>query len=281
MPGLGHLYSGRIRAAVGLFAADFAVGIAAVLLVAFAPAAPANVIVPIAVYVAFRVWMMTSAWRAARSAVPGPRLLHGGRLFAAGVAFIVVAVAIGAIVQPALRAVVGQAFRIPSASMAPTVLAGDYLFAPPLRDPPEPGTVVVYRREDGMPFLTRVAGVGGDTLAMHKGVLKVNGRTLPEPYAVTDTTKSYGQDDMEWQREHLAGGSSASYSPTLWNWGPLVVPEGHVFVLGDNRSNSLDSRYFGFVGVTQVYARPTRVYLSRDPNTGSIRWARIGRDIGR
>ncbi len=62
--------------------------------------------------------------------------------------------------------------------------------------------------------------------------------------------------------------------------GPVVVPAGHAFMLGDNRDSSEDSRAYGAVPLYSIRQRPARVYFSRDPATGAIRWERAGRAIG-
>ena len=98
--------------------------------------------------------------------------------------------------------------------------------------------------------------------------------------------ETYG---ARWQRDYLvrtASASSLSYHPSRNNWGPLVVPLRHYFVLGDNRDNSLDSRYWGFVPDTLVRGQPLLVYYSYAPDTSEsfpwltqIRWTRIGSRI--
>ena len=86
---------------------------------------------------------------------------------------------------------------------------------------------------------------------------------------------------MLWQLAHLKSlGDSLASRPTLNNWGPLVVPGGMYFVLGDNRAMSLDSRFRGFVPADQVIGRVHRTMFSRDPETGRIRWRRLGKAVG-
>ena len=83
-----------------------------------------------------------------------------------------------------------------------------------------------------------------------------------------------------------AAGTAGTYHPSRNNWGPLVVPEGNYFVLGDNRDNSLDSRYWGFVPDSLVKGRPFVIYYSFAPDTSEhlawltrIRWTRLGERV--
>ncbi len=92
---------------------------------------------------------------------------------------------------------------------------------------------------------------------------------------------------MAWQTEYLAPGvDRATYRPTLWNWGPLVVPPGRYFVLGDRRDDSLDSRHWGFVDGRKIKGEALFIYYSYDrtaphafPWIRDVRWGRIGRPI--
>ncbi len=174
---------------------------------------------------------------------------------------------------------VAEAFRIPSGGMAPTLEIGDYILSTPLQRAPVRGRLAVYR-SGGRSFVTRVVGVGGDTLAMQGGLLLLNGRAVDEPYAQAADADPV-PPEFHWQRDYVTDPSARdAYRPSLQTWGPLIVPAHHVFVLGDNRGNSADSRYRGFIPDDSVVARPTLIYFSRDVDTGEIRWSRIGRDVG-
>jgi signal peptidase I len=127
-------------------------------------------------------------------------------------------------------------------------------------------------------FVKRVLGLPGDTLAMREGVLQLNGRALSEPYAWHEEPSiDPVTEDFQWQRRYLvAHERRAQYVPSRNNWGPIVVPASECFVLGDNRDNSLDSRYWGFVPIKDVLGLARRVYYSSDPVTGRVRWSRLG-----
>lgn len=184
---------------------------------------------------------------------------------------------------------------------------------PALRTPAR-GDVVVFEwpSDPSKNFVKRLVGVAGDTLAMRDGVLLRNGVAQQERYAVrTEPGVDPLNDDFRWQRGYLVNTAAAAdaspdasagqgdgalsslssmssfgdraYRPSRNNWGPLVVPPRHYFVLGDNRDNSLDSRYWGFVPDSLVRGTPLVVYYSFSPDSGSsapwltrIRWSRMG-----
>ena len=164
-----------------------------------------------------------------------------------------------------VRIFVGEASVVPTASMEGTILVGDHLFMDKLLYGPEiplvhwrlpmlktirRGDIVVFRypKDPSETFLKRVTAVGGDRLEIREGVLFVNSQAVVEPYAV-----------------HHAPIYSRQES-----WGPMVVPAGQLFVMGDNRDNSSDSRDWGFVPVTNVIGEPMFVYWSYDAPTS--RW---------
>ncbi len=201
------------------------------------------------------------------------------------------------------RALVVEMYKIPTPSMQRTLLVGDFLvvdkmvFGPelpfthfhlPAFRQPRRGDVIVFKwpSDPSINFVKRVVGVPGDTLLMHDGTLVRNGQPLAEQYV----THNAGDADMaaeefRWQRDYLVKSARASgtYWPSRNNWGPLVVPPHDLFVLGDNRDNSLDSRYWGFVPDSLVRGTPMFVYYSYRPDSASrlswitnARWQRLG-----
>jgi signal peptidase I len=197
-----------------------------------------------------------------------------------------------------------EAFQIASGSMTHTLLTGDFLFVnkalygaqipgtsarlPGFRQPRR-GDVIVfaYPRDPNQDYVKRVIGTPGDTVAMHHGQVEVNGRQQAELYVQRiDSLNDVSSADFEWQRPFLAAFSDEDrrrYRPTRDTWGPLVVPAGKYFVLGDNRDDSSDSRYWGFVDASAVKGRTLLVYFSYDRETRDalpwltdIRWSRLG-----
>ena len=175
--------------------------------------------------------------------------------------------------------------KLPSGSMEPTLLLGDYFTSSRLGSTRTAGTlgrgdVVIFLFPDDTTkqFVKRVIGLPGDTIAMKDAVVTVNGRPLREPYATMADSVDPVSDDFRWQRRFVvatAPRDTSRYVASRNNWGPLLVPPNHYFVLGDRRDESLDSRYFGFVPASEIIGHVRRVYFSRD-SAGHIRWSRIG-----
>ena len=202
-----------------------------------------------------------------------------------------------------IRALLVEAFRIPSSSMEQTLLVGDFLFVnkalygaevpvvhtrlPAVREP-RLGDIVVFdsKTQEGVKVVKRVVGMPGDTLEMRANVLSRNGVNQVEPFALhTDPGTDPAEPEMRmWQVDYLVPDvDRETYRPTRGNWGPLVVPPGQYFVMGDNRDNSYDSRYWGFVDRRVIRGRPLFIYYSFERETWralpfltAIRWGRIG-----
>jgi signal peptidase I len=219
-----------------------------------------------------------------------------------------------------VRAVFIEAFKIPTGSMEGTLLVGDFLLVnklvygaelpftsvklPALRNP-QRGDVIVFAwpRDRTKNFVKRIVGVPGDTLEMRHGNLIRNGVYQKEPYVLhTSPGMDVSDEEFNWQRAYLLGASARSssrsplsvgtleastrYHPTRNNWGPLVVSPRNYFVLGDNRDNSLDSRYWGLVADSLVRGQPLVVYYSYNPDGDvnldwltRVRWKRFGEMI--
>ena len=205
-----------------------------------------------------------------------------------------------------VRAFFIEAFKIPSGSMERTLLVGDFLLVnklaygaevhftgrrlPALKEPAR-GDVVVfqYPADPSKNYVKRLIALPGDTVRMRKGTVFVNGVAQSEQYVEhTMPWEDRATEDFAWQRRFLALDPIAAlrYHPTRDNWGPLLVPPRHLFVLGDNRDNSSDSRYWGFVSDSLLRGQPWVVYFSYAPDSSShfdwltrIRWGRLGERI--
>lgn len=206
-----------------------------------------------------------------------------------------------------VRAFLVEAFKIPTGSMERTLLVGDFLLVNkmvygaevpftnrrlPAMRVPHRGDVMVFRwpEDPSKDFVKRVVGVPGDTLAMQDGALVVNGSTQREQYVVHNEPEADpATEAFRWQDTVLvrtAQAAHSGYHPSRNNWGPLIVPLKSYFVLGDNRDNSLDSRYWGFVPDTLIRGRPILVYYSYAPDSAEslawltrVRWQRVGARI--
>jgi signal peptidase I len=213
-----------------------------------------------------------------------------------------------------LRAFLIEAYRIPSGSMVPTLLIGDWLFVNKLRygphipftswnlpgyAQPQRGDVAVFESpfqpdlppdSDQTPTLVkRIQGVGGDTLHMRAGMLYLNGEPRPLSFK-SDTAlgdPNWVDPLFEWQHQYELKESrfgGAPSQPTLDNWGPLVIPPDHFFMMGDARYESKDSRFWGLVPRKNFRGRPLFVYYSYNaddsdraaPFITDIRWSRLG-----
>ena len=182
-----------------------------------------------------------------------------------------------------IRTFILQTFVITSGSMEETLLVGDFLVVNRLalgaRIPgtqtllpgysePRRGDVVVFdpHHEPDLKLVKRLIGLAGDTLEMREALLYLNGEPQVEPYVRHEYPEGDQEDPlMVWQNGHLLGTvDRAAYRPTRDNWGPLVVPDGHYFMLGDNRDSSLDSRYWGPLAQWRVEGRAVLIYFSYD-----------------
>jgi len=205
-----------------------------------------------------------------------------------------------------------EAYRIPSESMVPALLVGDFLFVNKLAygphipftsvslpgyTEPKRGDIAIYvsppqydQPEDLTPTVVkRIVAVAGDTIYMRDGVLHVNGIAQRLGYGVPDRGGYVDAPSpvFAWMRGYALRASRFGppiEHPSLDSWGPMVVPDEHFFAMGDNRYNSKDARFYGFVPRKNVRGKPMFIYYSYDkegsdsplPFITDIRWKRLG-----
>lgn len=187
-----------------------------------------------------------------------------------------------------LRAFVVEAFQIPSGSMIPTLEIGDHIFVSkfayginiPFSDQklvdfgnPKRGDVVVFKypKDPSVDYIKRVIGLPGDRLEIRSNQIYVNGEPVTREHrGEYEHVEASGTSD-EWI-EYMSGNPHRTIFNTfgLGMMEEKQVPEGHIFVMGDNRDNSNDSRAWGFVPVELIKGRALVVWYSRSPNAGSL-----------
>ncbi len=208
---------------------------------------------------------------------------------------------IAAIVALFIRQFVVEAFKIPSGSMIPTLRIGDHLlvnkfiYGPriPFTDTrfftwqqPKRGDIIVFKypENESKDFIKRVVGLQGDKIEIKDGVLFIN----DQPIKVT-VLGTYESGDQEMGppfyrkpillQEQLGAINHRIlylHDQSSYNFGPILVPKDSVFVMGDNRDNSQDSRVWGFVKENKILGKALIIYWSWDGNDRWVRWERIG-----
>jgi len=187
------------------------------------------------------------------------------------------AIIIAVLLALVIRQFAVQAFTIPSGSMMDTLLIGDYilvnkfLFGPelPFTDKhlpglrnPEHGDVIVFKypNDETRDFIKRIIAVGGDTVQVKDNRVWLNGKLLDETYVMPGSFRA----------------GLSTHCGYLYGCEPLVVPPNAYFVMGDNRDNSQDSRYWGFVKREKIRGKAFLIYWSWNAENHWLRWRRLG-----
>lgn len=189
------------------------------------------------------------------------------------------ALVVAVVLALVIRTFIVQAFKIPSGSMMDSLLVGDHIlvnkFIYGVRIPvldgwilgpwvPKRGDIIVFKfpHDESRDFIKRVIGLPGDVVEVRGNQAYINNKPLKESYAIYDHSASSSNP-------HAVGEFS----------GPVTVPKDKLFVLGDNRDHSQDSRFWGFLDIHKVEGEAFVIYWSWDSKEGRPRWNRIGKLI--
>jgi len=191
-----------------------------------------------------------------------------------------------------IRTFVVQAFKIPTGSMEQNLLIGDHLLVNkfvfgatltplerailPIREIKRRDVIVFkFPKDPSRDFIKRVIGLPGDSVELKSKRVFINGKALAEPYVY------YLEDPPPLPQEMETSPDVQGTGDPRVQYGPVTVPAGQYFVMGDNRDNSEDSRYWGFMPRENVKGRALVIYWSYDPETGLAgpRWSRILRQV--
>jgi signal peptidase I len=196
-----------------------------------------------------------------------------------------------------LRSFIAEPFRIPSGSMMPTLLVGDFIlvnkFTYGIRLPvinkkvlalnePKRGDIIVFRypKDPTVDYIKRVVGLPGDKVVYHNKRLTINDMLIKE--VSLGRYQGLGQGkDMTGAEELLEDLTGVEHDILIRNGAPTVefvyvVPEGHYFVMGDNRDNSNDSRYWGYVPEENLVGKAFFIWMSWDWQNKGVDFSRIG-----
>jgi len=188
------------------------------------------------------------------------------------------AIIIAVVLAVIIRVFIIEPYKIPSESMMDTLLVGDHLLVTkfiygthipftdtvilPVRQP-ERGDIIVFKypKNESLDYIKRVIGTPGDEVEIKDKVVYINGKKIDEPYKkITDPE------------------IRPPFISPRDNFGPVTVPEGHLFVMGDNRDNSSDSRFWGYVDIKKIKGKALILYWSWDKSKDGgfgVRWDRI------
>jgi signal peptidase I len=278
LPGFGQLYNGEVNKAIWTFACfSFIVIPWGALVAVYMPDSWLVFLLIDATIGAIAIWLWATidAWRKAKT------LAHYElKSWQQSGVYLATIVVCGLLVVPMtysyVRGNLVEPFYIPSASMEPSLLTGDFIIADKRYNCPNCKTAVkrgdiaifTYPNDRTFHFVKRIIGLPGDEIEMTGTMIKINGKALQS------SVDTYGETIEYWENRRWTV-KWAKKTIDTFNEIKLTVPAGQVFVLGDNRDLTKDSRAFGTVPLQDVIGRARQVWFSR--SVEGIRWQRLGK----
>ncbi|MEZ5534242.1 MAG: signal peptidase I [Thiolinea sp.] len=282
LPGFGQLYNGQLNKGILLFIAFALISIPLpALLALYMPSVLMLPLLLLSVVAVLGLWLygIVQAWRYAKTR-PDYQLRDWQQPALYIGFFLLAALLVLPVMTHYIRGQLVESFRIPSTSMEPSVLKGDFLFAdkryncPNCKQHIRRGDVAifVYPNNRTRYYIKRIIGLPGDRIRISAQTVFVNDKALTQEtlQTVTDQTLVTEQGDGTVYQVQWSGAGAGPEAA-------FVVPQGNVFVLGDNRDSSQDSREFGYVPMMDVVGKVRQVWLSLGEQ--GVRWSRMGKVI--
>jgi len=268
-PGLGHIYSGKIEKGLILFSLGFIlIPIALLFYLSVGPKFVYPLFIGglvfsllVFVYAAFDAWLITKQ-------ISPDYQLKRYNLKIIYIAMIIVSLLYPVMFTTYVNQNIIQAFKIPSSSMVPTILPGDYLLANKAmyqRSGPEQGDIVVFPHPNQRHkiFIKRIIGLPGDTIILKNNILTINNKEITQ----------YNRNDKTYTEKNGNAVYHVNWSDTdnkITSFNEMTIPTGFCFVMGDNRSNSVDSRHFGPIPLRDIMGKAEYIYKP------ALSWKRFG-----
>jgi signal peptidase I len=267
--GLGHVYVGKIKKALFLYfiAQGILIGIVLTLIVLY----PRPVILGGAIVAGLLFFIYCIMDSIALAKKSGEYQLRPyNRWYFYLLFWIFASFLIQPITTMAIETHIIQAFKIPSGAMNPTIYIGDYILAKTkllINDDVKHGDILIFKwpKEPTKNFIMRAVAIGGDEIKIIDKKLYLNSKYIEEPYVIN-------------QDPNIMNETYGTYAKRD-NFGPVKVPDDCIFVLGDNRDWSNDSRFWGFVKKANIIGRANSIYWSWDKFKMRVRWERLGKKI--
>jgi signal peptidase I len=277
VPGLGQVYNGQAQRGILFFCLLFVGAFATITLTIWPPSPPYTLFLCLLVMIVASVAVIVDAVRTARRLGDTYQLKTYNRWHIYLAAIVLFGFALDA--PTIIKTFYVQSFKIPSGAMMDTLLPGDHIevmkFFYAIPNPfsespimhlgsPKRGDIIVFKfpEDESKNFIKRVIGVPGDTIEIRNKQLWINSAQLTETYV-----------------KHVDPNVIPASVQARDILGPLTVPPDSYFVLGDNRDQSLDSRFWGFVKSSKILGKARVIYWSWDSKNFQVRWERIGKPI--
>lgn len=262
-PGLGHLYCGKVRNGIYLFIGSQVINFSSYFLLHD----PYGMLLTIILGISYTLYCLIDSYKSAKVSQVGYEMKKYNRWYYYLSIWILASLIIQPIVGAALKSNIVEVYKIPSGAMLNTLLIGDHIICDKLfykNSGIKRGDVVIFPfpKDPKVNYIKRVVGLGGEKLEIKDKQVYIDGNILSEGYMINEPDKIF----------------SSKASPRD-NFGPVEIPKDSVFVMGDNRDNSFDSRFWGCVSKSAIKGKAIYKYWSWNSDVSSVRWERIGEKI--